>query len=229
MTILFLSITLDFFVFFLLSLQSFLIIFFYFKPRYMQVFLKMIASIPLILSLLLLSIVSRPAEFIFSNGIFTTTFTSTSFALLQLLRTLIIIFFTLSFIEGENSFFDVIYALDDFHLPGILISILFLMKRFIKTTQEELRRILDARYNRHYSTPNRFSLEHLKILSLIISGLIARSLKKSDIVSDSLSTRGFKRRFPHQQLNWTRTGLTILITTITFSSLITLFHINGVF
>ncbi|MFW9997599.1 MAG: energy-coupling factor ABC transporter permease [Candidatus Odinarchaeota archaeon] len=199
-----------------------IIIVFYFKPVYHKVLVKMLIPLPLILSLTLISFISRPEVFVFSNGLFNATFTNYSFSLFQTIRSFVIVFLALSFIEGEDSFYEVIYALDELPFPKMLNNLIFLMYRFIFTTREELNRILEARYNRHYEAPGRFSWTHLKITGYIIAGLIARSLKKSDAIADNLNTRGFHRSFPHEPKKWTGIGVFLLIFTLSFNSWILL-------
>jgi cobalt/nickel transport system permease protein len=201
-------------------LFTLLVALFYYRPSFRAVLMKMIFPLPLIVSLAILSLVSRPDIFVFSNGLFSSTFTNVSFALFQTLRSFLIVFVVLSFIEGEDSFYEVIYALDELYIPRLFNNLLFLMYRSIFITQEELRRIREARYNRYNITPSYLSWTNLKITGNIIAGLIARSLNRSENIADNLSARGFQMKFPHEPKKWTGIGIGLCLFSLIFNVLV---------
>ncbi len=181
------------------------------RPR--KTFLKQIVlTLPLILSLSLISFFSfDPPSF--SNFLYETTHTKGSFAFFTAFRSIVIVSSILVIVSSEESFFEIIYGLDDLKLPGLLTNLLFLTYRFFSLIQEEFSRILDARSNRMYSESSIMQLRSLKLIGNILGASLARSFKRAEYISASLSARGFSgtSKFSHPEKPWTRSGFLFVI------------------
>lgn len=127
------------------------------------------------------------------------------------LRSLLIVLFVLMLINSEESFFEIIYGLNDLQMPHLLTSLTFFTYRFFSLMQEELERILEARSNRLYGERLRMNFSSMKIISNIIAGLLARSFKRAEYVSATLSARGFSGRLIHPHQPWSLGGVIFLI------------------
>lgn len=181
---------------------SFIIMTYFFKPRVKNLLIKTLIPLPLIFSLSIVNFFSNSST-IYSSILFDAIFyTKEEYTIFLFLKSLLIVLFILIFIESE-SFYTVVYILDDFHFPKLLVSVLFLLYRDVMIIQEEFSRILDAQYNRGYNKPNYFSITHFRLIGNIIGGTLYRSLNKAENVAETLKSRNFERSFPHDPINWT--------------------------
>lgn len=186
-------------------LGLFLVVYVTFRPR-RSLFKKLLIPFPIILAFGVLSFLTRPENFIYSNGFMSESFSRSSFAAFMVLKALLAVGFVLSVVESE-SFYDVIYALDDLHFPRVFTSLLFLTYRNIFLIQAEFGRMLEARYNRNFGKRMFFNFSTLKIIGNMIGGVLVRSLKRSEHTADILVARGFQGRFPHPAKPWSTFGI----------------------
>ncbi|MFX0050528.1 MAG: energy-coupling factor transporter transmembrane component T family protein, partial [Candidatus Hermodarchaeota archaeon] len=105
----------------------------------------------------------------------------------------------------------IIYGLDDLKMPTLITNLTFFTYRFFFLMQEEFSRILEARSNRLYGEKLRFNLKSLKIIGNIIGSALARSFKRAENVSATLSARGFSGKLSHPEQPWTFQGFIFLI------------------
>ncbi len=207
-------------------LLLFLLFFIFFKPK--KSFLKhTLISFPIIISLSIFSYFS----FSSSSQVYRTIFYSTlhnnfSLAMFFGIRSLLIVFFILTLINSEETFFEIIYGLDDLWMPDFLSNLTFLTYRFFYLMQEEFNRILEARSNRLYGQKFYFSLSSLKIIGNIIGSVLARSFKRAEYISGALCARGFTGKMSHTEQPWTFRGIFFLIITFVFIILIMIFAHN---
>ncbi len=197
------------------------------KPR--RTFLKQIIfTLPLILSLSLISFFSFDPHS-FSNFLYEAVHTKTSFAFFTAFRSIMIISFILVIVNSEESFFEIIYGLDDLKLPGLLTNLLFLTYHFFNLIQEEFSRILDARSNRMFSESSIMQLGSLKLIGNILGASLARSFKRAEYISASLSARGFTSTstFSHPEKPWTRSGVLFIICILIISIFIGIYGQNS--
>lgn len=186
------------------------------RPR--RSFLKYsLVSIPIILSLTIVSFFSFSSVTIsYRTLFFTATHNNVSFAVFSGWRSLLIVFFVLMMINSEDSFFEIIYGLDDLHMPDLLTNLTFLTYRFFFLMEEEFKRILEARSNRLYGAPTNMSISSLQLLGNIIGSVLARSFKRAEYVSATLAARGFSSssKMSHPEQPWTSGGVLLIIFTL---------------
>lgn len=192
----------------------FFLYFMIFQPRLS--FLKQsLVALPIIISLTIMSFITfSQSPIVYRSLFYSTTHDSSSFALFSGLRSLLMILFVLMLINSEDSFFEIIYGLDDLKMPNLLTSLTFFTYRFFFLIQEELKRILEARSNRLYGEKLRMNLRSMRIISNIIGSLLARSFKRAQYVSATLSARGFSGKLIHPHQPWSLGGIIFLIFTI---------------
>jgi len=191
----------------------FLIVLVTFRPR-RSLLKKAFVPLPVILAFGVLSFVTHPSQLVYSNGFQSASFDKTTFVIFMIAKAMLAVGFILSVVESE-SFYDVIYALDDLRLPWIFTSLMFLTYRNIFLIQAEFRRMLEARYNRNFGKRSNFNFYTMKVLGNMIGGVLIRSLWRSEHTADILVARGFQGRFPHPNKPWTVFG-------IVFATMITL-------
>ena len=187
------------------------------KPQ--KSFIRQIGlTLPIIISLSVIAYFSFDPP-IFSNFLYETIHSKISFAFFTAFRSIVIVTYVLVIINSEESFFDVIYGLDDLKMPVLLTNMLFLTYRFFGLIQEEFSRILDARSNRLYNESSLMQFRSLKIIGNILGASLARSFKRAEYISASLSARGFSgtSKFSHPDKPWTRSGLLFIIFVIIIS------------
>ena len=103
------------------------------RPK--KTFIKqMVYTFPLIFSLSLISFFSFDPP-IFSNFLYEAVHTKSSFALFTASRSIILVSFILMIVNSEESFFEIIYGLDDMKLSGLLTYLLFLSFHFFNFIQ----------------------------------------------------------------------------------------------
>lgn len=181
-------------------------------------FLKFsLPTIPIVFSLSLVAFFSfSRSPIVYKSLIYWTIHDNISFALFTGFRSYLIALFVLMMINSEESFFDIIYGLDDLKMPNFLTVLTFLTYRFFFLMQEEFSRILEARSNRLYGEKLRFNLKSLKIIGNIIGSALARSFKRAENVSATLSARGFSGKLSHPEQPWTFKGIFFLSFTFLF-------------
>jgi len=184
------------------------------RPR--KSFLKQaLLTLPIISSLALVSYFSFSNVLIkYSNFLYATTHNNVSFAFFSGFRSLLLALFVLILINSERSFYEIIYGLDDLKIPDFLSSLIFLTYRFFFLMQEEFNRILEARSNRLYGEKVHMNLNSLIVLGNIIGSALARSFKRAEYVSATLSARGFSGKMSHPEQPWTRMGIFFIIITL---------------
>ncbi|NHJ01564.1 MAG: hypothetical protein EAX86_05445 [Candidatus Heimdallarchaeota archaeon] len=184
------------------------------KPSFIK---YLLLSLPIILSLTLISFFSfSSAPILYRTFFFSTTHNNLSFAVFSGFRSLLIVSFVLMMIHSEESFFEIIYGLDDLRMPDLLTNLTFLTYRFLFLMEEEFRRILEARSNRLYGTPTKMSFSSLKILGNIIGSVLARSFRRAEYVSATLAARGFSSssKMSHPEQPWTLHGCLLMLLTL---------------
>ncbi|MFW9914206.1 MAG: energy-coupling factor transporter transmembrane component T family protein [Candidatus Thorarchaeota archaeon] len=193
-----------------------IVVFMAFRPR-RSLFKKLLIPLPIILAFGVFSFLTRPDNFVYSNGFMSASFDRTAFAIFMISKALLAICFVLTVVESE-SFYDVIYALDDLHFPRVFTSLLFLTYRNIFLIQAEFGRMLEARYNRNFGKRMFFNFYTLKVIGNMIGGVLVRSLKRSEHTADILVARGFQGRFPHPAKPWTAFGI-VFVAFMIFSTI----------
>ena len=187
-----------------------------FKPR-KSIFKYALVALPIILSLTIITFASfSPTPIVYRNLFYTTIHNNVSFALFSGFRGILIVLFVAVIIHSEYSFFEIIYGLDDLKMPRLMTNLTFLTYRFFFLIQEEFTRILEARSNRFYGQKTYLNLTSLKITGNIIGSVLARSFKRAEYVSATLSARGFTGKFSHPEQPWTSTGLVFIFITIIY-------------
>ncbi|MFX0085847.1 MAG: energy-coupling factor transporter transmembrane component T [Candidatus Hodarchaeota archaeon] len=196
--------------FFILLLLYFIIL----QPR-KSLFKHTLAALPIIFSLTLISFLSFSSSSIsYRNIFYTTIHNNVSFALFSGLRGICIVLFVLSIINSEESFFEIIYGLDDLKMPRLITNLTFLTYRFFFLMQEEFSRILEARSNRFYGQKIYLNLTSLKITGNIIGSVLARSFKRAEYISATLAARGFTGKMSHPEQPWTQMGFLFIFFTL---------------
>ncbi|MFX1508598.1 MAG: energy-coupling factor transporter transmembrane component T family protein [Promethearchaeota archaeon] len=181
-----------------------------------------LVTLPIIVSLSIVSFFSfSSSPVIYKSVLYTTIHNNLSLALFLGLRSYLIAIFVLILIYSEADFFEIIYGLDELGMPELLTSLTFFTYRFFFLMQEELTRILEARSNRLYGEKLRINLESLKVIGNILGGLLARSFRRAEHVSASLSARGFSGKLRHPHHPWTIQGIVFFVT-MTFITIITM-------
>ncbi|MFX0050124.1 MAG: energy-coupling factor transporter transmembrane component T family protein [Candidatus Hermodarchaeota archaeon] len=185
-------------------------------------------TIPIIVSLSLIAFFSfSRSPIVYKSLFYWTIHDNISFALFTGLRSYLIALFVLMMINSEESFFEIIYGLDDLKMPTLITNLTFFTFRFFFLMQEEFGRILEARSNRLYGEKLRFNLKSLKVIGNIIGSALARSFKRAENVSATLSARGFSGKLSHPEQPWTFKGIIFLI--FTFLFIVTIIIIDQTF
>lgn len=170
-----------------------------------------ILATPIILSLTVISFLSfNPSITVYKTVLYTTTHTNVSFAIFSGARSLLIVFFVLTMINSEETFFETIYGLNDLFLPSFLTNLTFLTYRSFFLMEEEFKRVLEARSNRFYGQKLFLNFNSLKITGNIIGSALARSFKRAEHISATLSARGFSGKIPHPRIPWRSNGIIFL-------------------
>jgi cobalt/nickel transport system permease protein len=194
-----------------------ILLLFYFillQPR-KTLFKYTLAALPIILSLTLISFFSfSSSPILYQNLFYSTIHNNVTFALFTGLRGVILILFILVIINSEESFFEIIYGLDDLKMPRLLTNLTFLTYRFFFLMQEEFSRILEARSNRFYGQKIYLNLTSLKLTGNIIGSVLARSFKRAEYISATLSARGFTGKMSHPEQPWTPMGFFFIFITV---------------
>ncbi len=182
-----------------------------------------IISLPIISSLALISFLTFSSSPVTYKSLFyETTHNNFSLALFFGFRSLLLVLFILILINSEESFFEIIYGLDDFRMPDLLTNLTFLTYRFFFLMQEEFSRILEARSNRIYGETLRMNLRSMQVIGTIIGSALARSFKRAEYISAALSARGFSGKISHPEQPWTRRGIIFSLFTLILVILILL-------
>jgi energy-coupling factor transporter transmembrane protein EcfT len=182
-----------------------------YHARWKGIVVKMFIPLPLIFSLSVLVYISSPTGGIFQLGEVTHAYSRIGQVVIYTCRTLVLVFHMLLVIESEESFFEIIYALEDLRFPQQLIIILMFMYRSAIDLQIEASRMRDAQYSRNPFIYRRwFSPDQYRILGYTIGGLLSRALLRTSQRLDALQNRGFERKLYHSPKEFTLKGLTLL-------------------
>lgn len=171
---------------------------------------KSLVPLPLIFSLSLLAYISYINDGLINFAGVSIKYNRFELAVFYFIRSSLIVFISLLLIESEESFFEIIYALDDFKLPDTLINILLLMYRSALDIQVEAKRMLDVRYSRSPKSKWTTSLYTYKIIGYMVGAIILRAFIKKDIRRDALISRRFKGKLFHKKKYWSFNGILLL-------------------
>lgn len=195
----------------LIFLTLFLVMFmFLMRSKISAVLKKAVVPMPLMISLTLLAYFSDLDENILKFGGIQIQYSNLEIALFFLYRSVLIIFFALTMIESEDSFFEVIYALDEMRMPEVLVSVLLVMYRSALDLYVEAKRMIDVRYSR--STYKRWGVNiyTYRILGYMLAGILVRSFIKKDLRKDALYSRNFKGKLYHKSKPYLFNGIMML-------------------
>lgn len=186
------------------------------RPK--KIFLKqIIPTFPIVLSFTLVVFLTYDTSYnLFGNFLFSTFHNNVSMALFSSIRSFLMILLILIFINSEESFFEVIYGLDDLKMPDLLTNLLFLTFRFFSLMQEEFSRVLEARSNRLYGEKLHLSFNSLQVIGNILGAALARSFKRSEYISATLAARGFDDKISHPEQPWTIFGVIFFLFTVVY-------------
>ncbi len=182
---------------FFLFIPFFILILFSFRPRMKNVFKKVLPLLPLIVSVSLLSVMAHEARFIVKQGFFTTSWTNVTYGLYLGVRTLLIVILVLSLVESEASFHEIIYALEDLHVPKFFTSLMFFIFHYIEVLYRDVLVMKEAAANRSHGNTFGLNLYTYRTISYMIGGLLARSLVNARTIADVLIIKNFQGNFPH--------------------------------
>ena len=204
---------------------------FIFLLRPKKIFLKqIIPTFPIILSFTLVVLLTYDTSYtLFGNFLFSTLHNNVSMALFFCVRSVLMILLILIFINSEESFFEVIYGLDDLKMPDLLTNLLFLTFRFFSLIQEEFSRVLEARSNRLYGEKLHLSFTSLQVIGNILGASLARSFKRSEYVSATLAARGFDEKISHPEQPWTIFGVIFFLFTVIYCLFILIYGQTSIY
>ena len=195
----------------LILLTVFLLIFMIIiQIRIIPVLKKVLVPMPLIISLTLLAYFSDLNNNILDFGGIQIRYTSLEIALFFFYRSMLIVFFTLSMIESEDSFFEVIYALDEFKIPEVIVSVLLVMYRSALDLHVEAKRMIDVRYSRSTYKKWGVNIYTYRVLGYMLAGILVRSFIKKDLRKDALYSRNFKGKLYHKSKPFLFNGILML-------------------
>lgn len=201
-----------------------------FRPSIGAVIKKLLVPLPLILSLTLLLVFSSESFTKLSFLQVTVEYSELEYSFFLVARSLLVVLTLLVVVESEDSFFEVIYALDSLKMPKVLVNVLLLMYRSALDLQEEARRLLDARYARSVGSKSStgstlLSLHTYRILGFLVGNLLLRSLQSSEARSDVLLSRGYQGTLHYPAKVFSAQGLFVLWLFVLLD-LIILFSVN---
>ena len=175
-----------------------------------KVLLKSTLVLPLVISLSLLSYFAYPNGGLLHFSEYSIFYPFPYIQLFFFSKTLLLVFQALILSESVPSFYSIIHALSDLHVPEPLITVLLFMQRSILDLREEARRMLDARYAR--SAGRRFgtSLDTYRVLGYMLGGLLSRTFLRMEQRRIALVSRGFQGSIPHAKKPFTTKGLLVL-------------------
>ena len=182
----------------LLYCIPYFLILFSFRPNWKPMMKKLLPLIPLIFSVPFLYILKKNVYFTVHAGIFVTQWQSSHYAIFLAFRTLLLVILTLALIDSEASFYEIIYALEDLHVPKFITALIFFIFRYVEVLYRDLLIMKDALYNRHYGKSLGFNLHTYRVISYMIGGLLARSLVNAQNIADALIIKNFQGHFPHE-------------------------------
>ena len=97
--------------------------------------------------------------------------------------------FTLLLLTWTTPFADILQELRRLRLPGVILTTLTLMYRYLPVLLEESRRMQRARASRTFSRQRRLAWQNL---SLIIGQLFVRSAERAERIYLAMCARGWK-------------------------------------
>ncbi len=218
-----------FFLISIISIEQLLFAFLYwvvllvvFKARIRQVFLKATPVFPLIISLGILTWWGKTEGSIMTFGDATVNYSRTGLTLFFVLRSMLLVFTALLIIESEESFFKIIYALDDLYVPDLIINVLLFMYRTFLDLKIEGEKMLNARYSRGSYKSSWAKISEYKLLGYMLGSIFVRASYKSHSRKDALISRMYDGIFRHEKTHFTSTGVFILWVTTIFCLIILL-------
>ncbi|MCY3413376.1 MAG: hypothetical protein INQ03_17180 [Candidatus Heimdallarchaeota archaeon] len=158
---------------------------------------KLIVPLPLIISLAILSFFSESVNNLYFAG-FSISYTHLESSIFYFLRALILVVTAIAMVDSEESFFEIIYALDEFGMPDIIISILLLMYRSSLDLYVEAKRMIDVRYSRSSYKRWGTNLYTYRIIGYMIAGILVRAFINKDKRTDTLYSRNFNGHLYHK-------------------------------
>jgi energy-coupling factor transporter transmembrane protein EcfT len=189
-------------------LAIFLIILF--RVNIFSVLKKSLIPLPLVISLSLISFFSdvRDTKLRFSNV--SIEYTDLEITAFFFIRSMIIVIISISLVESEESFFEIIYGLDELGMPKALVSILLLMYRSTLDLMIEAKRMIDVRYSRSTYRMWGTNLYTYRIIGYMIAASLVRGFIKRGLRRDSLYSRNFKGTLYHKSKPFRFNGLLLL-------------------
>lgn len=183
--------------------------FYLFKVDLRGLIKKLLIPMPLLISLALLSYFSHQTR-VLSFGSTHIHYSNLELSILFFIRSIVMVAETISLVESEDSFYDVIYGLDDLGMPEILVSILLLMYRSALDMMVEGKRMIDARYSRGTYRRWGSNLYTYRILGYMVAGILVRAFTKRELRRDALYSRNFGGKLYHKPTMFRFNGLLLL-------------------
>lgn len=97
--------------------------------------------------------------------------------------------FTMLLLTWTTPFYDILQEMRRLHLPGVMLTTLALMYRYLPVLFEETRRMQRARASRTFSPARRLAWENL---TAIIGRLFIRSADRAERIYLAMCARGWK-------------------------------------
>lgn len=181
-----------------------------YRVNVLSVTIKAALPFPLVISLSILAYFSDLGDNILRFGEVALEYDNLEITIFLFLRSMLIIYGAICLVESEDSFFEIIYALDDLGLPETLVSLLLIMYRTSLDLMVEAKRMIDVRYSR--STYKRWgtNLYTFRIIGYMVGNVLVRSFLKKDIRKDALYSRNFKGTLYHREKPFRFHGLLLL-------------------
>lgn len=213
----------------LISIEQLILVYLYwvmvmilFKPRIRGILTKSIPVLPLIISLGILAWWGKTNGHVLRFGEAHIAYSRIGLATFLVLRSVLIVFFTLSLIESEESFFPIIYALDELQAPSLIINILLFMYRTFIDLKVEAEKMLDARYSRGAWISSWASLRSYRIIGYMIGNVFVRAVDKSYRRRDALKSRMFMGKFHHKPITFSFSGMVFTWFSVVFTLIVLL-------
>lgn len=181
-----------------------------YQTNFKSVLTKSFISLPLVISLSLLTLFSRARPTTLVFGDLSITYSPMELAFFYFLRSELLVINALEVIESEGSFFDIIYGLSELGLPHFLTSVLLFMYRTTLDLELEALRMIDARNARSHGQKLGAALFSYRVIGYMVGAVFLRSLQHSRQRKDALISRGFAGQLPVRNIRFTARGATIL-------------------
>ena len=181
-----------------------------YRVRWRRLAGKSAATLPIILSLAVLTVVTYPEGTKLILGETSIHFSQIETVLFFLLKSVVLVISALLPVESEESFFRIVYALDDLKMPSALVAVLFFMYRTSIDLRQEVHRMMDARYVRSHGLSLKSSIRSYMLLGYMIGGLLSRTLIRNEQKRQMLYIRGYEGHIHHDHIQFSSFGLTVL-------------------